>query len=158
MLVIACCCMLRERISLQLSVCQCVLDVEDGACLLLAHARGVLLAVSTWPGPWGKRQCEGATLTRQGESKRGASAELLLARSDLKIKPESGHVTPGASHMRVQQSRVRSTVTELISQPDLIPAKSEDWREPGGAGAEHWLSDPGSRDQWSTCNSEARVT
>eukprot|EP00961_Rhodomonas_salina_P031689 427243-Rhodomonas_salina.1 len=46
---------------------------------------------------------------RLGESKRGASAELLLARSDLEIEPESGHVTPGASHVRVQLSRARST-------------------------------------------------
>eukprot|EP00961_Rhodomonas_salina_P296412 3936321-Rhodomonas_salina.1 len=50
-------------------------------------------------GGW--KECEGAVMVlrvRNGESKRGASAELLLARSDLEIEPESGHVTPGASH------------------------------------------------------------
>eukprot|EP00961_Rhodomonas_salina_P185857 2509388-Rhodomonas_salina.1 len=51
MLVIACLlCLERESVC---RICRCVLDVEDGACLLLAHARGVLLAVSTGPGPGG---------------------------------------------------------------------------------------------------------
>eukprot|EP00961_Rhodomonas_salina_P191527 2585116-Rhodomonas_salina.1 len=69
---------------------------------------------------WGvervRRSCYGSK--GQGWREQARRERRALAQAE----PESGHVTPGASHVRVQRSRARSTVTELISQPDLIRA------------------------------------